>query len=357
MVNKMAKESQNKPTEKGGSPEPYFSALISDLFSDLTPRSQEILKKRFGIGRQNTETLEKIGKEYGITRERVRQIIVDAVKKISKKKEGNSFKNAEEKIVSTIEKNHGIIEEVKLMRILSGDNESEINALKFFGTLSGQLKIVEEKGLLKKSWISQEEILERIKEIGRVTKEIFETEKKLLQDVELTEKLIQKIEDLSHEKALNLIDVLGNVAKNRFGKWGLSHWEEVNPKGTREKIHLVLKEKGQPLHFTEIAKFIDEYGLSKKKAHPQTVHNELIKDDRFVLIGRGIYALKEWGYKPGTVKEVLSRILKESGRPLGSEEILNKVMKVRKVKRSTVMINLNNSALFIKQNNLYSVKK
>jgi Holliday junction resolvasome RuvABC DNA-binding subunit len=96
------------------------------------------------------------------------------------------------------------------------------------------------------------------------------------------------------------------------------------------------------LHFRDIAKKIDEYHLNKKKTHFQTVHNELIKDNNFVLVGRGIYALVEWGYKKGTVKDVIENILKQSQELLSREVILEKVLEVRKVKSSTIIINLNN---------------
>jgi DNA-directed RNA polymerase delta subunit len=151
--------------------------------------------------------------------------------------------------------------------------------------------------------------------------------------------------------------VATGIKKNPFGKWGISHWKEINPKGTREKVYLVLKEKKEPLHFTQIAELIDKYKLSKKRAHPQTVHNELIKDEKFILIGRGTYALREWGYFSGTVREVLKSILSQSRKPLTKEEILTQVTKMRKVKKATIMINLNNPKFFCKQENFYTLNK
>jgi len=182
-------------------------------------------------------------------------------------------------------------------------------------------------------------------------------EKKLLHPEEIVKVLTGKVAGISDNQARNFLSVLEKIAANNFGKLGLIVWPEISPKGTRERIYIVLKEKNKPLHFSEIAKFIDEYNLSKRKSHPQTVHNELIKDERFVLIGRGIYALKEWGYESGTVKDILERILKENKEPLAKEEILSRILKSRKVKKSTVMINLNNHNFFIKQGNTYSIKK
>jgi DNA-directed RNA polymerase delta subunit len=107
----------------------------------------------------------------------------------------------------------------------------------------------------------------------------------------------------------------------------------------------VLRSINKPLHFREIAHLIDKYGLGKhvsKKTHPQTVHNELIKDARFVLVGRGIYALAEWGYVPGTVQDVIRAILLEQGgAPMNREAIVARVLELRRVRKSTVIINLN----------------
>ena len=147
------------------------------------------------------------------------------------------------------------------------------------------------------------------------------------------------------------------IKKGNFGKWGLKKWDEISPKGTREKIYLILKETGRPLHFKEIAGLIDKYKLNKKKkSHPQTVHNELIRDKRFILVGRGIYALSEWGYKRGTVKEVIEDILMKNKEPMERETIIEKILEARKVKKSTVMINLNNFFERVGKNR-YSIKK
>jgi len=80
----------------------------------------------------------------------------------------------------------------------------------------------------------------------------------------------------------------------------------------------------------------------------QAIHNELIKDPRFVLIGRGIYALSSWGYKKGTISDTIKSILEKSETPLTREEIVKQVLKVRKVKETTILLNLQNKALFKK---------
>jgi hypothetical protein len=129
---------------------------------------------------------------------------------------------------------------------------------------------------------------------------------------------------------------------------GLSSWPEVNPKNVRDKIYFVLKKEGKPVHFETLAKKINEEKFTKKTVVKATVHNELIADSRFVLVGRGIYALSEWGYKPGTVKDIIANILSSKNDGMRSEEIVNEVLKQRTVKKNTILINLQTKKSFKK---------
>ncbi len=335
-----------------------FFGPANNLLSDLPERTRKIVKKRFGIDQEKAETLDCIGRENGITRERVRQIIADALKKISEKRNNPDFLLAEERIIWTINQNNGIMEEKKLITKLSGGNIREANTIVFFGTISSKIQIIDEKGLLKKSWmIAGESTVERIKELAVLAGETLKREHKLLTDNEIAGKIIAKKPHFSSAQILSHLAVIPEIKKNKFGKWGMANWKEVSPRGTRERVYLVLKEYGKPLHFSEVAQLIDKHELGKRKAHPQTVHNELIKDTRFVLVGRGIYALKEWGYEKGTIRDVLEDILRGSSEPMGREAILKEVMKKRKVKKATVMINLNNARIFEKVGGRYAVKK
>src|SRR3989338_8041463 len=108
------------------------------------------------------------------------------------------------------------------------------------------------------------------------------------------------------------INLSKEINKNIFGEVGLVSWPSVKPRGVRDKAYLVVKRDGKPKHFRDIAKLINSTGFSNRKANVQTVHNELIKDSRFVLVGRGTYGLTEWGYKAGTVKDVLVDLLRSA---------------------------------------------
>ncbi len=129
-------------------------------------------------------------------------------------------------------------------------------------------------------------------------------------------------------------------------RWGLVKWPMVNPKNIRDKIYVILKENGKHMHFNEIAAAIKGSDFKRKDVTTQAIHNELIKDKRFVLIGRGIYALKEWGYEKGTVADIITQVLQEAGEPLHRDEIVKRVLKSRFVKETTILLNLQGKPQF-----------
>jgi len=129
-------------------------------------------------------------------------------------------------------------------------------------------------------------------------------------------------------------------------RWGLVKWPTVNPKNIRDKIYVILSENGKHMHFNEIAEAIKISDFKRKDVTTQAIHNELIKDKRFVLIGRGIYALREWGYKKGTVADIITEVLREAGEPLHRDEIVKRVLKSRFVKETTILLNLQSKSQF-----------
>jgi DNA-directed RNA polymerase delta subunit len=120
----------------------------------------------------------------------------------------------------------------------------------------------------------------------------------------------------------------------------------VNPKNIRDKIYVILHQKGKHMHFNEIAEAIKNSEFKRKNVTTQAIHNELIKDGRFVLIGRGIYALKEWGYKKGTVADIIEEVMRKAGEPLHRDEIVKRVLESRYVKETTILLNLQGKPQF-----------
>jgi predicted Zn-ribbon and HTH transcriptional regulator len=334
-----------------------FSQALRDIVKDFSSRSQEIIFSRWGVFNSHSLTLEEIGKKYQITRERVRQVIREVLKKVREKRNDEIFTEIQEKVTLALTANGGIMGEKKLLFELGKGKQSEEAAVSFFLECFDEIIGHEIKGELSFAFSLSDFDLEKWRNVKNSAIAILKTQKKPLSVDELfTHMKADKAFDLSEDVFAHYLEISEEIKQNTFSKWGITKWKEISPKGTREKAYLVLKEAAKPLHFRDIAKKIDQYHLNKKKTHAQTVHNELIKDKNFVLVGRGIYALVEWGYKSGTVKDVIEEILKKKNGGLNREEILAKVLEIRHVKKSTIVINLNN--YFVKSKaGTYSIKK
>jgi DNA-directed RNA polymerase delta subunit len=155
-------------------------------------------------------------------------------------------------------------------------------------------------------------------------------------------------EHLTDDVVVSYLNVATTIERNPFGEYGLRSWGTIVPKRMHDKILLVMRKHGKPMHFQEITQKINEIGFDHRQAYPPTVHNELILNSEYVLVGRGIYALKEWGYKPGVVADVLVELLREAGQPLTRDELITKVLQQRMVKKNTVALALTNKNKFVR---------
>lgn len=322
-----------------------FYAHFEKLTENLLERSQDILRERFGFVDGETKTLEEIGKKYRITRERVRQIIRSSLKDVQLHGK-QRFLEVANVLESTLEAKNGIMSEADLLEVLGRGDAKESSAVAFFleCLLAGQL--IKEDTQIERSYALKKFPIAEWREIMKSVVTLLEGEKEAIEKSDLLKKYSQKIGASFDEKRFfDYLAVSKEIKMNVFGKVGLVFWSDITPKGTREKAYLVLKAVHKTLHFREITSLIDEYGLnkrSKKKTHPQTVHNELIKDTRFILVGRGIYALSEWGYAQGTVRDVISEVLRTNGNEsMKRADIIKAVLVLRQVKKSTIVINLN----------------
>jgi len=296
-----------------------YSKICADLISDLKEREKEIISRRFGLNGLERETLESIGQDFGISRERVRQIQKVGILKIKPKL--SQYQKVFQSFLEYFKKFGNLRKEENVLTELGGKNWK--NEVYFLLTLQKPFQRFLENNDFYSLWITD--------------LNSFELAKKVIDSLASQ---LQKIgRPIRFEESF--LEISKKIQKNKEGLYGLKDWPEINPRGIKDKAFLVFKKVGKPLHFRGVTNLIEG-------AHPQTVHNELIKDSRFVLVGRGIYALREWGYYPGQVKEVISKILKESEEPLKKEEILEKVLSQRLVKENTILLNLSNKKYFLK---------
>lgn len=320
----------------------FFAALTS--FSEFfSSRTKDIVWARFALSGNGAKTLEDIGKSYGITRERVRQILAGAFSAIKQRREDPRFGEIARRIEDALREKSGILAIETLFLTLSGESKKERGGLMFFLECLRSVKEEKETARRIRSYVIAGFPFAEWEAVHDIAEKALAGSDHALNENEFFTRAKKAGLPVGRKVFFDYLAVSSTIRKNAFGRWGWADSSEIKPRGTREKAYLILKMHGSPLHFKEIARRIDESGLQKsgRATHPQTVHNELIKDKKFVLIGRGLYALSEWGYKRGTVREVLQDILKTSGSPMKRDDILEKVFRIRQVKRSTVIINLN----------------
>lgn len=328
-----------------------ITKTVALLVKNISPRNKDIISRRFGLKTGRKETLESIGQSYGITRERVRQIEEFSVRQLSKiasaDPEVGKYVALSKEILGG---NGGVMKESELFKAFSGsEKDNVINAsLVFVLTLAGQPVRSSENESFNSFWALDKEHSDSFRNNVSLMVKAFEKNEGPVAESELVS--FAETNNISNPKdVLTFLNISKSLGRNVFGEIGLVNWAEVKPKGVRDKAYLVLKKEKQPKHFTEIAKLINSTGFSVKKANIQTVHNELIKDSRFVLVGRGMYGLSEWGYQPGTVKEVLVNILKKHTKPLLKADLVAKVLDTRMVKENTILLNLQDSKVFSKR--------
>jgi hypothetical protein len=340
-----------------------LNLIVSKILDPLKEREKTILSKRYGLAGEEMQTLKTVGEEQGLTRERVRQIEKDLLKNLKRGvQQLDTFLEARDLLLSTITEHGGIMSEKTLMGHLGAESEEEANALKFLLNLMAELEEHGEDEHMKQSWARLGFDKEFLREFIKNTNEILNNHGKPLQPDEFIEKFtnsdfFKKFEaQLPPRVILNYLQTAAGIHKNPFGEFGLHHWNEIRPKDVGDKAYLVMKHHSKPEHYSVITDLINQHGLDKRTAYKETVHNKLIKDKRFVLVGRGIYALSEWGYKPGVVSDIIVNVLKEAGQPLSREAIIEEVLKRRMVKQNTILVGLSNKKLVKKTGkNLYTV--
>ncbi|MFH1326214.1 MAG: sigma factor-like helix-turn-helix DNA-binding protein [Candidatus Falkowbacteria bacterium] len=374
--------------------------ILFNLFNTLREKEQDILEQRFGLKNEEKATLEAIGQAYNLTRERIRQIENAAVAKLKKHDDFNRYISSLKHIINSLLEEHGgIVERQYLIDNLSylsflANSEQQLaldvlrNHYDFILSklLTDDFDHVKENGYYNNLWKLKfvkidhmEELLKFILNKMENIQTVLPTQEviKLVKDNDIYIKNQDKFQasnnfdispvikndrfsdnyDLINEnKALySLLRSSKQLQQNKFGFWGINKWPEITPKTINHKIYLILKHEGKPLHFKEIAERINEISFDHKKANPATVHNELILDNKYVLIGRGIYALKEWGYKTGTVTDVVAEALQEANKPLTKNEIVERVLDKRLVKKATINLALMDKERFSKEGNKYKL--
>ncbi len=304
--------------------------IIQQLLSNLPERQREILDLRYGLSGTKAATLAEIGEKYGVTRERIRQLESAALKEVHNNSQKTDLPKFIGIVASRLKELGGVTQEESLVNYLASLVGGNSNAIRFVLEISGSVFEHKEDDSFHTFWYLNDDS----------HKKALEFIDKLHQNLSEKRMPISPIKD---RLSLNFVSVSKKFAVNPYGEFGLAEWSYIIPKNARDWGYLVLKKTNRPMHFGEIAEAITK--LRSKKTNPQTVHNELIKYDEFVLVGKGTYALREHGYVPGIAKEVIERLIHQNG-PLTSKAIVKLVLQERLFKENTVLINLQNKKRF-----------
>ncbi|KKQ60266.1 MAG: RNA polymerase sigma factor [Parcubacteria group bacterium GW2011_GWE2_38_18] len=376
--------------------------IAKNLFEQLNERERDVLSRRFGLSGDTKETLENIGNVHKLTRERIRQIETSGVKKL------RSLKNLEEhisglrKVINQLLEEHGgmMEKEYLLNNLVNFSTDGTKNKPESINLHKNHLDFLISKLLhdhfeevinssnFKDSFKLKHQVLDHLEELAnelvakiKEVKQIFITDDLINLSTEL-ESYKNNQEKFNPPSNLDISNILDNslfkedaekinnnkvlysilqaskqIEQNKFGHWGIEDWREVKPKTINDKIYLILKNHGKPMHFVEITDQINKINFDDKGANAATVHNELILDEKYVLVGRGLYSLKEWGYQKGTVVDVIKDILNKTSEPLSREQIIEKVLEQRLVKKATIILALMDKNSFEKVGGKYQLKK
>ena len=327
-------------------------ALTEALLASLDTRSRDVVSRRYGITSGSNETLESIGQEYGITRERVRQIEAQARRALRDREE--QLKPVADIFADIFTTHGGILapdHAVQIVNELLGYTYPATVTTFYLDVLPPYQYISRDQHFAP-HWRQPDLVPPHATTTVETAEAVLRAQTHPVSEEHLLAAVMTALHEAGHPTSPAHIraQLLASkrIATTAFGEWGLTEWAETNPRGVGDKAYAVMRRHGNPEHFTKITELINVADFDHKKANPQTVHNELIKDGRFVLVGRGLYGLAEWGYIPGTVADVIESLLAKAGKPLTREEVIERVMEQRQVKKNTILLGLQNHNRFAK---------
>lgn len=335
---------------------------IDNLMKVLDERSRDVMTRRYGLNKDEPETLEAIGREYGITRERVRQIQSQAKKALVGLKH---LTDPATDLINEVFLAYGsVLTEENAVTAIAEFAHQDLgrNAVVFYLDVLPPYRLESRHSLFQPHWrlpdmvssTSESVIEEAINVLRQYNHPLPESE--IVTMIRTNLKADDKA--LPERHILAFLTASKDIDKTPFAEWGLLDWSETKPRGVGDKAYVVMRRHKNPEHFTKITELINAANFDHKRANAQTVHNELIKDKRFVLVGRGLYGLAEWGYIAGTVSDVIEKLLTEANTPLTRDEVVKRVLNQRQVKKNTILLGLQNHKRFRKTaENRYTLRR
>ncbi len=328
--------------------------VIDDMFLVLTDKEKDVIIKRFSLNNKPRQTLDKIGRHYSVTRERIRQIENIALNKLRRTVSNTKLRLVNRLAKQFIEEEGGVMLESdiinKMLQNIYSTDQVDGSIIVLSLNCDVELRKSPRTATSEAFWMFKTIALSEVRKIAESSITTLKKNGNIMTEDQIvsTVKNLNLFKDKGASSKM-IISCLKTDKRARSveGKWGLMEWRHVNPRSIRDKAIIVLEKSKKPLHFVEIANRIAETGFDKKMVTVQAVHNELIRYSQFVLVGRGLYALSSWGYEPGTVSDVIERLLEKNGA-MPKKRIVEMVLKQRKVKIGTISLNLQKNPHFVR---------
>lgn len=329
--------------------------MVEELLLVLSEKERAVITKRFSLDNKPRQTLENIGRTFSVTRERVRQIEATALKKLQRNASNSRISRVSEVVEKILIQSGGLsLEKEIITRVLAllHTSATPVNghAIRLaLAIMPGVFRSDSPKSFYR-FWFHRDTIsMTGVKKITKTAYILLKKSGEIMSAPVLVEKTAAELKrgPDSFEQILSVISTDMRFRMVDKDSWGLQEWRHINPKSIHDKALIIMRKRGESMHFIEITNAISEMGFDKKPVTTQAVHNDLIRYPEFVLVGRGMYALREWGYNPGTVADVIAAILKKEG-PLSKKEIVKKVQEQRDVKTGTISLNLQKEDAFVR---------
>lgn len=325
-----------------------FTELMTRILGLLTAKEKDIIERRFAIRSPKKETLDRIGRSYSITRERVRQIEAVAIQKLARISQDPSMQLVHNLAVSVLKENGEVMIEDKLVqamiKLMDTEKKLNPNSLKFALRVSRHLHKQDKNQFYRAFWFTESFRLQDLKELMREITDILDAERKTMSFEEIYERLEGEYSKKAVESVM-YVDWNFMVLKDE--KYGLKSWRFLNPRSIKDCIIIILKRHKKPLHFREILSVLLKEFPKRKRVTLQACHNELIRHEEFVLLGRGTYGLREWKMSAGTVCDLIVSVFQENNfEPMKRKDIIEQVLDRREVRLGTISLNLQKYPFF-----------